>query len=105
MTIQYRDINDNNIQRFVSALSNNNEIKDISNHSNTESAFSTFLITFNDLYETFFPIKTQKITRKGISIPWLTLQIIKRIKIRKKLADLSKGKELLGKFLRILEIY
>ena len=89
-TIQYRDINDNNIQRFISALSNNNEIKDISNHLNAESAFSTFLITFNDLYETFFPIKTRKITHKEYSNPWITLQITKRIKIREKLAKLYK---------------
>ena len=89
-TIQYRDINDITIQQFINALSNDNEIKNISNHTNAESAFSKFLIIFNKFYEKFFPIKIQKLTRKGFFKPWITLQIIKRIKIRENLAKLYK---------------
>ena len=89
-TIQYRDINDITIQQFINALSNDNEIKNISNHTNAESAFSKFLIIFNQFYEKFFPIKIQKLTRKGFFKPWITLQIIKRIKIRENLAKLYK---------------
>ena len=96
-TIKYRDINDYTIQQFIAALSNNNEIKNLSSQTNAESAFSKFLVIFNELYEKFFPIKTQKITRKGLSKPWITLQIIKRIKIRENLAKLYKRQRITRK--------
>ena len=96
-TIQYRDINDKTIQHFITALSNNVEIINLSNNTNAESAFSKFLIIFTELYEHFFPIITQKLTRKGVFKPWITLQIIKRIKIRENLAKLYKRQRITRK--------
>ena len=96
-TIQYRDINDNTIKQFLVALSNNNEIKNMANYTSAESAFSNFLVIFNDLYEKIFIIKTQKLTRKGLFKPWITLQIIKRIKIRENLSKLYKRQRIARK--------
>ena len=87
--IKYRLINDETLRKFKYALDNSQELKDIFSINSGQTAFSKFYILFNKLYNHYFPIKTQKLTRKGLYKPWITLSLISRIKIRDNLAKLA----------------
>ena len=87
--IYYRLINDNTLKKFKDALENNSEINEIFTIYSGQQAFSKFFVMFNTLYENYFPVKSKKLTRKGMLKPWITLRIITRIKIRDNLAKLA----------------
>ena len=88
--IKYRLINEQTLRKFKYALDNSQELKDIFMSNSGQEAFSKFYVVFNKLYTHYFPIKTQKLTRKGIHKPWITLSLITRMKIRDNLAKLAK---------------
>ena len=90
MKIHYRLINDVTIRKFKYALENNSELKDIYNTTTGKTAFSKFITIFNKLYDQYFPIKSEKQTRRGIHKPWITLTLISRMKIRDNLSKLAK---------------
>ena len=87
--VKYRLINDETLRKFKYALDNSQELKDIFSINSGQIAFSKFYVLFNKLYNHYFPIKTQKLTRKGIYKPWITLSLISRMKIRDNLAKLA----------------
>ena len=89
-TIKYRLINDLILRKFKFALDNSQELKDIFNINSVQIAFSNFFTLFNKLYNHYFPVKLQKITRRGIHKPWITLTLIKRMEIRDNLGKLAK---------------
>ena len=89
-TIKYRLINDSTLRKFKFALDNSQELKDIFNINSGQIAFSNFLTLFNKLYNHYFLDKLQKITRRGIHKPWITLTLIKRMEIRDNLGKLAK---------------
>ena len=55
-----------------------------------QTAFSKFLSIFNKLYDHYFPVKSQKLTRKGVCKPWINITLINRMKIRDNLFRMSK---------------
>ena len=87
--IKYRLINDQTLRKFKYALDNSQELKEIFSINSGQTAFSKFYELFNRLYNHYFPIKTQKLTRKGIYKPWITLSLISRMKIRDNLKKLA----------------
>ena len=87
--IKYRLINDETLRKFKYALDNSQELKEIFSINSGQIAFSKFYVLFNKLYNQYFPIKTLKLTRKGIYKPWITLSLISRIKIRDNLKKLA----------------
>ena len=90
LTIKYRIINDHTLSKFKYALENNPEIKDIYEINSGLISFSKFFNIFIKLYDKYFPIKIQKLTRKGIHNPWVNLTLISRMKIRDNLSKLAK---------------
>ena len=89
-TIQYRLINDTTIRKFKYALENSSELNNIYNTHTGQQAFKEFITLFNKLYDQYFPIKSKKLTRKGILKPWINLTLIARMKIRDNLFKLAK---------------
>ena len=89
-TIKYRNINDSTIKHFFNTITSSEAISNIYNHTNAKTAFSEFLEIFDHAYNNSFPIKTLKLTRKGYFKPWITRELIRRIKIRDNLAKLYK---------------
>ena len=65
----YRLINEATLRKFKYALMNNDELSNILDVSMPQTLFSNFLAIFNKLYNHYFPIKQQKLTRKGIYKP------------------------------------
>ena len=88
--IYYRLINEITMRKFKYALENDTELNDIYNNNNVQTVFSDFLTNFNKLYEHYFPVKEQKLTRKGTYKPWINLSLISRMKIKDNLFKLSK---------------
>lgn len=87
-TIQYRLINYLNLRTFLLALTQS-EISSILNCNIAESAFTKFNQIFNELYENYFPIKTNLLSKKDIEKPWINDVLIKRLKIKDKLGQLA----------------
>ena len=69
--IYYRMINDNTLRKFKDALENNIDINEIFTIYSGQQAFSKFYVLFNNLYDHHFPIKSKKLTRKGMLKPWI----------------------------------
>merc|ERR1712240_442012 len=88
--IYYRLINDITMRKFRYALDNDTELNDLYNNNTVETVFSKFLAIFTKLYEHYFPVKEQKLTRKGIYKPWINHSLISRMKIKDNLFKLSK---------------
>ena len=78
------------MRKFKYALENDIELNDIYNNNTVQTVFSNFLTIFNKLYEHYFPVKEQKLTRKGTYKPWINLSLISRMKIKDNLFKLSK---------------
>ena len=88
--IQYRLINDTTIRKFKYALENSLELNNIYNTHTGQLSFKEFITIFNKLYDQYFPIKSKKLTRKGILKPWINITLISRMKIRDNLSKLAK---------------
>ena len=86
--IHYRLIDDVRIRKFKSAL-HISFINSISTLNNASEAFSKFYLTFNELYDKYFPIVSKVATKKAILHPWITECLVKRIKIKENLCKLS----------------
>ena len=58
-----------------------------------EVAFTTFINSFNQLYEKYFTIITKKITNKTLQKPMITNTMVEQIKYKHDLARLyNKGR-------------
>merc|ERR1712240_849706 len=88
--IYYRLINEITMRKFKYALENDTELNDIYNHNTVQTEVSITLTIFNKLYEHYFPVKEQNLTRKGTYKPWINLSLISRMKIKDNLFKLSK---------------
>ena len=52
-------------------------------------AFTEFINRFTSLYDKYFPVLTKEIKKKTLLKPWVSETLVKRIKMRDKLAKLS----------------
>ena len=86
--VSFRLIDDIRIRKFKSALHTSliNIILDINTAS---EAFTKFFSLFNELYDKYFPVVTKTITKKAILKPWITGNIVQRIKIKDNLSKLA----------------
>merc|ERR1712105_401607 len=90
---QYRLHNEHCQNKFNNLL-NNSDIRLVLKIQIGESAFPQFINTFQDHYDKAFPIKTPpKKNLKNIQKPWVTGDLLKKIRIRDKLSTLAKKKE------------
>ena len=90
---QYRLHNEHCQNKFNNLL-NNSDIRLVLKNQIGESAFPQFINTFQDHYDKAFPIKTKKKTLKNIQKPWVTGDLLKKIRIRDKLSTLAKKKKI-----------
>ena len=89
----YRLHNEHCQNKFNNLL-NNSDIRLVLNNQIAESAFPQFMNIFQDSYDKAFPIKTKKITLKSLQKPWITENLITKMKIRDNLNKLAKNKKI-----------
>ena len=90
--IKCRLIDEYRIRKFKSALANNPIFKSIMHIHSADVAFTTFINSFNQLYDKYFTIITKKITKKTLLKPWITNAMVEQIKYKHDLARLyNKG--------------
>ena len=89
----YRLHNEHCQNKFNNLL-NNSDIRLVLNNQIAESAFPQFMNIFQDSYDKAFPIKTKKITLKSLQKPWITENLITKMKIRDNLNKLAKKKKI-----------
>ena len=53
-------------------------------------AFTTFINSFNHLYDKYFTLITKKLTKKTLLKPWITSELIEQIKYKHDLSRLHK---------------
>ena len=89
ITKHYR-VKNNISQRKFNHLLTQSNISEILTYDNAKFACSKFFDTFENSYNTAFPIKTKNINHKDVQSPWVNEILINRIKIRNKLSKLAK---------------
>ena len=87
-TVKYRSIDSVSLRKFRSAL-NNSIISTIYEINDAKLAFEVFYIKLNELYEKYFPVKTKLLSHKSSLKPWVTTELVTRIKIKDKLGRLA----------------
>ena len=91
--IKYRPIDEFRIRKFKFAVANNPIFKSVMSMHSADVAFTTFINSFNQLYDKYFTIFTKKITRKTLLKPWITNEMVEQIKYKHALARLyNKGR-------------
>ena len=91
--IKYRIIDEFRIRKFKTAIANNPIFKSIMSMQSADVAFTTFINSFNQLYDKYFTIITKKITKKTLLKPWVTNEMVDQIKYKHALARLfNKGR-------------
>ena len=93
LVTQYR-LNNEHCQNKFNNLLNNSDIRQVLNNQVAESAFPQFINSFLDSYTKAFPIKTKLITIKDLQKPWVSANLVNKLKIRDKLNKLSKNKKI-----------
>ena len=84
-TTQIRLIDDFKIRKFKSALKLS-FLSSLQNIDNAQQAFTHFFEIFNLLYDKYFPIVTKLVKEKSLLKPWVSENLVRRIKIRDNLA-------------------
>ena len=83
-TINFRVFSEYSKQMFTRALTNV-FWEELLIHENVNDNFDVFFQTFENLYDTHFPIKTKKVTHKRVSNPWITSGILTSIRNKNKI--------------------
>ena len=84
-TTEIRLIDDFKIRKFKSALKLS-FLSSLHNIDNAQQAFTHFFEIFNSLYDKYFPIVTKLVKEKSLLKPWVSENLVRRIKIRDNLA-------------------
>ena len=80
--IKFRDFSEPNKNKLISEASLIDWLDVLGDPGDPDLLTNNFLNKFQDLYDRNFPIKTKYISKKRMNKPWLTLSLIKSIRLK-----------------------
>ena len=80
--IKFRDFSENNSSNFITDISLMNWAEVLGESNDPNICTSRFLNKFQSLYDKNFPVKVKYISKKRLNKPWLSLSLIKSIRLK-----------------------
>ena len=89
--IKFRDFSDENLAKFMNAKEQLFASYNVNSNANANINMHDFIVWLIGIVNTYFPIKTKKLTRKRAMQPWLTANALTFINKKHKLFRLVKN--------------